>query len=240
MRPIAILALTTVALATPVSAQNTVGQVPLQQDGTTLDVNAEGRTTRVPDLAVIRSGVVTQAMTAAAALADNTARMSRVLAAVRRAGVADRDVQTSNISLSPQYKYVDGQAPRITGYQATNSVGIRFREVRQAGPILDALVAQGANQIDGPNLMLDKPDEALDEARTDAIRRARARADVYARAAGLRVVRIVSITEAGDNAGGPQSPTFVMVTAKRANASTEIEAGERDVTANVNVRFLLK
>ena len=240
MRPTAFLTLTAVALATPAAAQTMVGQVPLQQDGTTLDINAEGRTTRVPDVAVIRSGVVTQASTAAAALSDNAARMARVLAALRRAGVAERDVQTSNVGLSPQYKYTDGEAPRITGYQATNSISIRFRDVKRAGPILDALVAQGANQIDGPNLMLDNPDAALDEARADAVRRARARAELYARAAGLSVVRIVSITENGENAGPTQPPGIVFLRAKSADASTAMAAGESNVTVNVAVRFLLK
>lgn len=238
MRPILLAGLAAAALTAPAAAQTTVGQVPIQPDGTTLDVNAEGRTSRIPDVAVIRSGVVTQASTAAAALSDNAARMARVLAAVRRAGVAERDIQTSNVGLSPQYKYVDGEAPRITGYEATNSISIRFRDVKQAGPILDALVAQGANQIDGPNLMIDKPDAALDEARADAVKRARARADLYARAAGLNVVRIVSIAENGENAGAP-APVMYAMRAKAADA-TEIVAGERDVTANVTVRFLLK
>lgn len=227
------------AVAAPALAQTTVGQVPIVQEGTTLDVSAEGRTTRVPDIAVIRTGVVSQATGAAAALADNGSRMARVLAAVRGAGVAERDIQTGTVSLSPQYRYVEGQAPKITGYQATNSLTIRFRDVTRAGPILDALVAQGANQIDGPNLLIDKPDAALDEARTDAIRRARARAELYARAAGLSVARIVSITENGDNAGG-QPPMPVMMSRRGESADTAIVAGERDVTANVTVRFLLK
>lgn len=228
------------ALAAPANAQSTVGAVPIVQDGTTLDINAEGRTTRVPDLAVIRSGVVSQAATAAAALSDNSARMSRVLAALRRAGIAERDIQTSNVGLSPQYRYAENKPPVITGYQANNSLQVRFRDVAKAGPILDALVAEGANQIDGPNLMLDKPTEALDEARADAIKRARDRAELYARAAGLRVVKIVSITEQGENAGYAPPPMPIMMAAREAKADTAIVAGERDVTVNVQVRFLLK
>ncbi len=241
MRSFLVLALAATALTAPASAQTTVGAVPIVQDGTTLDINAEGRTTRVPDLAIIRSGVVSQAPTAAAALSDNSGRMGRVLAALRRAGIADRDIQTSNVSLSPQYRYAEGKPPVITGYQAVNNVTIRFREVTKAGPILDALVAEGANQIDGPNLMLDKPAEALDEARADAVKRARERAELYARAAGLKVARIVSITEQGENAGAPPpAPPMMMMRAEARNQSTDIVAGERDVTVNVQVRFLLK
>lgn len=222
-------------------AQSTVGAVPIQLDGTVLEVNAEGRTSRVPDLATIRAGVMTQSATASAALADNATRMARVLAAIKRAGIADRDIQTASVRLSPQYRYVNNQPPQLTGYQANNTVAIRFRDIAKAGPILDALVKEGANQIDGPNLSLDNPDAALDEARTDAIQRARARADLYAKAAGMKVVRILSIGEAGESAGGPQPPMMFARAAKvEAQADTAIAAGERDVTANVNVRFLLK
>ena len=212
--------------------------VPAQ--GTVLDVSAEGRTTRVPDLATIRAGVVSQAPTAAAALADNAQRMTRVIAALKRAGVAPRDLATSNVGLSPQYRYTDGQAPAITGYQATNTVSIRFREVAKAGGVLDALVAQGANQIDGPNLSIDNPDAALDEARTDAVKRARARADLYAAAAGMKVVRVISIAEAGQDAGGPMPPMFMARAAMASDAKTEIAPGEKDVTVTLSVRFLLQ
>lgn len=222
-------------------AQSTVGAVPIQLDGTVLDVVAEGRTSRVPDLATIRAGVVTQSATASAALSDNAARMARVLAALKRAGVADRDLQTASVSLSPQYRYVNNQPPQLTGYQANNTVSVRFRDIAKAGPILDVLVKEGANQIDGPNLSLDNPDAALDEARTDAVKRARDRAELYAKAAGLRVARILSIGESGENAGGPQPPVLFARAAKvEAQSDTAIAAGERDVTATVSVRFLLK
>ncbi|WP_093333037.1 SIMPL domain-containing protein [Sphingomonas rubra] len=210
--------------------------------GALLDVVAEGRTTRVPDLATIRAGVVSQAPTAAQAIADNAKAMERVLAALRRAGVASRDVATASVSLQPQYRYADGQPPAITGYQATNSVSVRFRDVARSGAVLDALVAQGANQIEGPDLSVSEPDAALDEARTDAVKRARARAELYARAAGLRVSRIVSIAEAGQDAGGPDRPPVLYaraMAADSARAPTAIAAGEKDITATLQVRFLL-
>ncbi len=206
--------------------------------GTVLDVTAEGRTTRVPDLATIRAGVVSQATTAAAALSDNAQRMAKALAALKRAGVASRDIATSSVQLAPQYRYADNQPPVITGYQATNTVSIRFRDVAKSGTILDALVAEGANQIDGPNLSIDKPDAALDEARTDAIAQAKRRADLYAKAAGLHVARIVSIAESGQDTGGAPQPMF-MARASLAKDSTQIAPGEKDVTVTLSVRFLL-
>ena len=226
-------------LATPAIAQD-AAQPAILADGTLLDVVAEGRTTRVPDLATIRAGVVTQAPGAAAALQDNADRMARVLAALKAAGIAERDIATARVGLSPQYRYADNQPPAITGYQATNSVTVTFRDIAKSGAIHDALVKQGANQIDGPTLALDDPDAALDEARADAVKRARARADLYARAAGLSVARIVSISEAGENGGGSPPPGPILYAARAKAADTPIVAGETDVTATLNVRFLLK
>ena len=239
---LAAIAAAPLAAAAPVpaaaQAQATTVEPMIPAAGAVLDVTAEGRTTRVPDLATIRAGVVSQATTAAAALDDNAQRMAKVLAALKKAGVAPRDIATATVGLSPQYRYADNQPPVVTGYQATNSVSVRFRDVARSGVILDALVAQGANQIDGPNLSIDQPDAALDEARGDAIKRARARADLYARAAGLRVVRIVSIAESGENAGSPNPPMF-LARAAMDKESTQIVAGEKDVTVTLSVRFLL-
>ncbi|TPG42426.1 DUF541 domain-containing protein [Sphingomonas koreensis] len=237
-----ILALAACA-ALPVFASAAVAQVTnptILPDGTILEVAAQGKTTRVPDLATIDAGVVTQSATAAAALSDNATRMDKVLAALRAAGVQTRDISTSTVRLAPQYRYADNQPPAITGYQATNTVSVKFRDIAKSGAILDVLVQQGANQIDGPNLSLSQPDAALDEARTDAVQRARARADLYAKAAGLSVSRILSISENGQNAGSPPPRPMMFARADAAMAKTEIEPGETDVTVDLAVRFLLK
>lgn len=244
MRHLVLLAAAAVPAATALPAaalaQQETSVLPMvPASGTLLDVTAEGRTTRVPDVATIRAGVVNQGADAAGALAANANAMTRVLAGLKAAGIAQRDIATANVQLSPQYRYQENQPPVITGYQATNSVTIRFRDIARAGKVLDALVAQGANQIEGPNLSIGEPDAALDEARTDAVKRARARADLYARAAGLRVLRIVSITEAGQDAGGPGQPPMLMARAMAMKADTPIVAGEKDITATLQVRFLL-
>jgi hypothetical protein len=230
----------TLMLATPVAALAQAAPPMVPAAGTVLDVTAEGRSTRVPDIATIRAGVVAQGATAAAALADNATRMERVLAALKRAGIAPRDIQTASVSLNPQYRYTDGQPPAITGYQATNSVSVRFRAVAKAGPVLDALVAEGANQIEGPDLAIEQLEAALDEARADAVKRARARAELYARAAGLTVERIAAIREAGHDAGGEPSPPVMRLRTQAVAAKTQVVAGERDVAATLEVRFLLR
>ena len=118
---------------------------------------------RVPDIAIISAGVMTRSASATGAISENAARMERVRAALKRAGIADRDIQTSNISLNPEYRYQENQPPQLTGYTASNQVSVRFRDIRNTGRILDALVAEGANQINGPSLTIDKPEAALDE-----------------------------------------------------------------------------
>jgi len=235
---IAALALAGAAVA-PLSAQG----VPVQVvNGTRLDIVAEGRVTRVPDVARINAGVVTQAPSASQALAGNAQRMARVVAALRRAGVAARDIQISQINLNPDYRYQEGKPPLLTGYQASNSVSVRFRDIANAGRILDALVAEGANQINGPSLEIDKPEQALDEARTAAIRTARARAELYARATGKRVGRLLSISEGG---GGYNVPV-PMVRMMRAPglvaeaADTAIEPGEQEIQVQVQVSYELE
>jgi hypothetical protein len=233
--PLAAMALA----AAPATAQTQA--LPVQPiAGTVLDVTAEGQSRRTPDLATVSAGVVIQAADAASAMRENSARMDRVIAALKRAGILDRDIQTANVSLQPQYRYAQNEPPVITGYQAQNTVTVRFREIGRAGTVLDALVATGANQINGPELGLDKPEAAMDEARVDAVGKARARAELYARAAGLRVKRILSISEASY---ATPRPMPVMMRAQMAAmdvAETKIMAGEQALNVSLSVRFELE
>jgi len=207
--------------------------------GTRLEISATGEATRVPDVAIITAGVVTRAASARAALAQNAARMDRVRAALKSAGIADRDIQTSNISLNPEYRYVQDKAPQLIGYSASNQLSVRFRDIAKSGDILDALVAEGANSINGPNLTIDKPEEALDEARTKAVGVGRARAELYARALGMRVVRLVSVSESGG--GYPVPPPMpVMMEARAQAASTKIDPGEQKLSVSIGMVFELR
>ena len=236
MKLLSVALLLSAALPSAASAQqSTITQTIA---GTRLDINATGEVSRVPDVAVISAGVVSRSTTASGALQDTANRMQRVLAALRRAGVQDRDIQTSNVNLNPEYKYENNQAPQLVGYTATNNVSIRFRDIRSSGAILDALVAQGANQINGPSLTVDKPDAALDEARMKAIAAGRARAELYARSLGMRVVRVVSINESGG--GYPPPPMPMYARAQAADAKTEIEPGEQKLQVSLAMTFELQ
>jgi uncharacterized protein len=204
--------------------------------GTRLDISAAGEVTRVPDVAIISAGVVSRSATASAALQESADRMARVLAALKHAGVADRDIQTSNVSLNPQYRYPENQSPQLVGYTASNTVTVRFRDIRSSGKILDALVGVGANEINSPTLTVDKPEVALNEARTEAIAVGRARADLYARSLGLRVVRVVSLSE---NSGFAQ-PVPMAMQALAKESRTSIEPGEQKLQVNISMTFELQ
>jgi uncharacterized protein len=241
MRNMLLTALALGAAAIPVSlsAQQTVTAVPVLA-GTRLDISATGEVTRVPDLAVISAGVQTLQPTATAAIEENAARMERVRAALRRAGIADKDIQTSSINLNPEYQYDQNRPPRLTGYRATNTVNVKFRDLKRTGAILDALVAEGANQINGPSLTIDKPESALDEARAKAIANGRARADLYARALGMKVVRLLSVSEGGGYAVPPPMPIVMMAQERDASAKTSIEPGTQQLQVSVSMSFELR
>jgi uncharacterized protein len=234
---LAALALTAAALPGASFAQSTINQTIA---GTRLDVSATGEVTRVPDVAIISAGVVSRSTTATGALQDSANRMDRVLAALKRAGVEERDIQTSSVNLNAEYRYPENQPPQLVGYTATNQVTIRFRDIRNSGKILDALVGQGANQISGPNLTIDKPEAALDEARARAVAIGRARADLYARSLGMRVVRVVSVNESGG--GYPVPPPMPMMERAMAPqaADTKIMPGEQKLQVNLAMTFELQ
>ena len=237
LRPLALAsALALSCLTMTACAQNTTPTVA-SSDGTLLSVSAQAEASRVPDVASLSTGVVTQAADANAALSANAAQMNKVMAAIKAAGIAEKDIQTSGISINPQYKYTDNQPPTITGYQASNTVSIKVREIGKLGEVLDALVASGANQVNGPSFEIDQPEAAYDEARQAALKKAQARAEMYAKSLGLRVRRIVSISE-----GGGFRPPMPMMKAMAMDARAEsapVAPGETTLSANLDVVFEL-
>ena len=241
MRNMLLGALMLGAAALPSAALAQQATITQTIAGTRLDLNAVGEATRVPDVAVITAGVVSRSPNAATALQETADKMDRVLSALKKAGVEGRDVQTSNVSLNAEYRYPENQSPQLVGYTATNSVTVRFRDLKNSGKILDTLVAQGANQISGPSLVVDKPEAALDEARAKAIAIGRARADLYARGLGMRVVRVVAINESGGYyAPPPAPPPPPMMAMERSAAYTKIEPGEQKLQVNLSMTFELQ
>src|SRR5262245_53210555 len=162
------------AAAFAVMATFAAPQVAAAQDapsvqGTLLSVSADGTSEARPDRATINLGVTTEGQTAQAALAENARRMNALTQALRRAGIAERDIQTSNVSVYPQQQYRENQPPLITGYQANNTVNARIRNIDNTGRVIDAAVAAGGNTIQGISFSHADPDAQLDRARRDAI-----------------------------------------------------------------------
>jgi uncharacterized protein len=236
-------------------------EVTLGPNSAILSLTAEGESLRTPDIAMFSAGVVTQAQTATAAIGDNSRRMDAVVAALKRAGIADRDIQTAAINLNPVYSnperdaqirdrqagqpYIppppEEQARRIIGYEARNTVSVRVRNLANMGRVIDTLVQVGANEVNGPNFTLDEQRAALDEARMQAVTEGRQRAELYARAAGLRVARILSISEGG---GYHPVQRDIMVTGARAAGApppppTPVQPGELTLRVNVSMQLEL-
>ncbi|MGE3303146.1 MAG: SIMPL domain-containing protein [Hyphomonadaceae bacterium] len=238
MRTLAAATLAALAIATPAIAQSPDKPPMHRFDGTLLTVNAEGETQVAPDIATINIGVVTDGATAAAAVADNSTKMTAVVAALKKAGVADRDIQTSNLSVNPQYQYVEREAPKLTGYQASNQVNVKVRNLKNVGKVVDAVVAVGSNQVNGISFGLDDDAKAMDSARVDAVKKARARAELYAGAAGLKVGRILSISEAGTEPPRPYPVAFARMAAQAA-PPPPVAPGELAIAVSVQVVFEL-
>lgn len=209
---------------------------------TTLNVSAQSEMKAAPDIATVSTGIVTIAPTANDALKKNSVQMNDVFKALKAAGIKDKDIQTSGITLNPQYVYEKNESPKIKGYQANNNLNVIIHDLKAIGGVLDALVAKGANQINGPNFTIENPDKLLDQARKEAVTKARARADLMAGAAGMKVKRIVSISESSGSSGPIPYPVMArkMEMMASADVSTPVAAGEVNLTANVNIVYELE
>ncbi len=223
--------------AAPAQAQ-VAPQVPAPGAPASLNLSVSADVKSAPDVADIGAGVVTQAAEAEPALRSNAEKMSRVVAALRKAGVADRDIQTSGLNLQPQFRYQENQPPLLTGFQASNRVQVTLRDLKNAGRVIDTLVAEGANQVDGPTFRVANPDPLLDKARAEAVRTARARAELFAAAAGLRVKRITSISETQDFRPGPMP--MVRSMAMESKADSPVAPGEVSLAVTVAMGFELE
>ena len=170
---------------------------PAQAAEKLVTVTGEATVAVAPDTAMIRLGVSTQEKTAREASEANARQMTAVLAAIKDTGVADRDIQTSRLSLQPQYDPNKSGTARLTGFQASNQVTVRIRDIDKLPTVLDRAITAGANEMSGIEFVVSEQSKLLDQARDDAIADARRKAELYAKAAGAKLGRVVSITEEG-------------------------------------------
>jgi uncharacterized protein YggE len=241
LRPLTALALVFAfagAAAAPALAQTpvTISAAPVP---TTFSLSATGETRIAPDMATINLGVNTDAPTAGEALRANATKMTAVIAALKKGGLTDKDIQTSNLSINPQYVYEQNVPPKLTGYQVSNQVTVTVRDLAKLGQAVDATVNAGANAAGGISLGLSDPSAAEDAARLSAVKALNAKADLYAKATGYRIVRLVNLSEGGGYAPAPQ-PYPVMAMMKREAAdSTPVAGGELRVKIDLSGTFEL-
>jgi len=204
-----------------------------------LHLSASGEVRAAPDRAAISVAVQTLAPTAAQAMAQNRERMGKVMATLLKQGLAARDIQTSAIDLSPQYIYIQNEPPKLTGYQASNALTIMVNDLPRLGPVLDAVVEAGVNQVNGISFGLKNGQGLEDAARLAAVKALKAKADLYAGATGHSGVRLVSLSEGGSS---PEPrPMALMAMAKMGadSGSTPVSGGELTVRIDVSGDYAL-
>lgn len=204
----------------------------------TFTVSGHGEERGAPDIAMVTTGVRTQASTAKAALAANTNAMNSVFKAMKALGIADKDMQTSNFSVQPIYKqYPQGQVgPQVVvAYQVSNDVTVTVRQLARLGEALDAFVSAGSNEVEGVSFSIDKPDALVDSARVDAVKDAIHKANLMAQAAGVKLGKLITMSESGEVRPMPAQPRMMSVRAEK--ASVPIAAGEQQLDADVSLTY---
>ncbi|MCP9481369.1 SIMPL domain-containing protein [Shimia sp. CNT1-13L.2] len=210
---------------------------PALAEGRQITVQGQGSVEAVPDMAVLTMGVSRQADTAGDAMALVAGAAQEMLARLEAMGVEARDMQTSELSLHPVWERdrYENRAPKVIGFNASTQVTVKLRDLARVGQVLDAVVQDGANQFNGLRFSLQDPDPQMNEARVAAVADARARAELYAKAAGVTLGPVLSIQEHG---GAAPAPVF-MARAAMAEAAMPIAEGEVSVQAGVTMVFAI-
>jgi uncharacterized protein YggE len=237
MKRYALGLLATAVLASPAAA----AEIQIQSNGPVVELGVSETVDSRPDIATVFAGVTSQAPTAVAAMRANATKMTTVVAKIKALGVAEDDIQTAGINLSPQYDYNrTTQAQVFKGYVASNRVSVKLRKVDKAGEVLDALVASGATDIGGPEFSVDDDSAYRAEARRNALQRAQAQATEYARLAGYSGIRLLEIDE---SISGQQPPMPLMRAVKLEQAAdaaaTPVQPGLVGTVVNLTVKYEL-
>lgn len=240
MRAAALSLLLTTAAVPAALAQAAPPVADTMFRATTLNLAAYGETRIAPDMATISLGVMTTGRTASAAMQANAQKMTQVVDALKKAGIAARDIQTSGLNLNAQYAYVENQPPKLTGYQASNQVTVTVHDLARLGQAVDATVTAGANQVNGVSFGLDDPTAAENAAREAAVKALSAKAELYARATGHRIQRLVTLSEGGSSYPmPPPMPMAEVASMRMQKADTSISPGEMKVRVDVTALYEL-
>lgn len=226
---------TAAVLAAPASG----AEVQIQAQGPVVELTVNESVEAEPDIATVGAGVTSRAPTAVAAMRANAQAMTAVVDRIKQLGVAERDIQTSGISLGAMYDY-DRTSERqvFRGYQASNRVSVKLRDIQRTGEVLDALVAAGATDLSGPDWSIDDDTAARAQARTAAVERARAQALEYARLSGYSDLRLLEINET-IVPSRPMPMVQQMARAEAADASTPVQPGMVEAGVTITVKYEL-
>lgn len=230
----ALLLLGGLAMSDPADAQDK----PRER---TITITASGEVAAEPDLAVVTTGVVTEADNARAALTANSNTMKKVIDGLKAGGIAPRDIRTSQLTIEPRYSLTSGissgRSSKIDGYRVTNRVAVTLRDMTRLGELLDQTATLGANQMGGIQFVVSKAETLTDEARQNAMENAIRRARLYAKASGAELGPVVTISE---EVHGTRFTGGGMARTASASAPIPIEQGEQKLTVNVHVTWSLK
>ena len=204
-----------------------------------ITVSETGKVSRVPDRASVSAGVVTQAKTADAAMSANAAKMKAAFEELRAAGLQEKDIRTSQMSLNPRYNYKNRQSPTIDGYEVRNTVSATTDDLEKVGPMLDALVKAGVNNINGVSFSISDPSAAQAQAREKAVKAAKAKAESMAAAAGVSLGKLTLISENNRGRFVPQPVAYARAESLQA-AATPIAAGEQNLSVTVSLTYEIK
>jgi uncharacterized protein YggE len=228
-------------LSTVMLAAIAARSVAAQEPARTIRVSGEGTATTPPDMATVFTGVVTQASEASQALTANNAALKKLMDVLQEHRIAAKDIQTASFDVHPEYRHDPRgqQQPEIVGYRVTNQVRVAVRNLPDLGRVLDALVRAGSNQISGISFGVDDSTGVLNQARNRAIADARSRAELYAHAAGVRVGKVITITEQPLQ---PPQPMMMMGRAMAAEAmsAVPVATGEQEMRTTVSMVFALE
>ena len=217
----------------------TLSSLSFGQQSRTVTVTGEGSLELTPDMAVFETGVVTEATTASDALRTNSESAAAVLSLLKQQGIDAKDIQTVQINVSPRYPQRNRQQEqerKIIGYTATNRMSIRVRQMQKLGAILDAVVRSGSNEVSGIRFDISDKSVPLDEARKEAVKDARKRAELYAEAAGVTLGQVLSIQESGTS----DPPSREMGRAMMMATSVPVAAGQMSLSSSVQMTFELE
>jgi uncharacterized protein len=229
------------ALAGPALApRSALAADPTTPPEHTITVTGTGTATVTPDVADVRLGVTVSKSTVRDARSAAADRMTAVIAALKKLGIADKDIQTTTISLQPTYDYTNGgNPPRITGYSFSNGLAVTVRNLDQTGDVIDDSLAAGATSLDGVGFRVADPAAAETQARTDAMNQAKASADTLAKASGVSISGVASISEVSTPVPGPIFYAGAALGAAAPDKATPVQPGTTDVTITVTVAYLI-